>query len=61
MFGLLPNRRGGWAKARSFVISQGPLPEGNGNERKVRPVQRANELLIIKERQKQASQTARER
>ena len=45
MFGLLPNRRGGWTKARSFVISQGPLPKGNGNERKVRSVKHVNEMF----------------
>ena len=43
--GLLAQKTGGWAKARSFVVSQGPLPEGNGNERKVKSVQRVNELL----------------
>ena len=42
---LLAQKTGGWAKARSFVVSPGPLPEGNGNERKVRSVQRVNELF----------------
>ena len=32
LFWALANRRGGWAKARSFVVSHGALPKGNGNK-----------------------------